>query len=327
LKTPRAIAILATACLLLGAVPAAPAPLITTTVLGTVPGYDWTVPAAINNKGEVAGYAGRTWPRTGYAAFVWTPKQGFRVIAEDAYATDINDRGDVTGYVLRCRVGHCELAGFVWNARGGFTDLGQWQPRAINNNGDIAGDCSNDVGTDAVCVIRNGVRTRFVCNGCAYRAADINERGDVVGYSARDYDGTWVVLFPRDGSAPVVLTECCWSEALGINNAGTIVGSQIDEATQLTKMTAWTRRGIEQIAGAGPAVVGWAVNSRGWVVGTEYVGSSVDSLPVAVIWAGGGSPLVHLAPGSPPSYAVDINEQGMVLGTVDGQVVIWRVRL
>lgn len=38
----------------------------------------------------------------GESAFVWTRTQGFTIIAENAVATDINDRGDVVGWINTC---------------------------------------------------------------------------------------------------------------------------------------------------------------------------------------------------------------------------------
>jgi hypothetical protein len=71
----------------------------------------------------------------GHNAFLWTRDGGFQLLAEDALATDINNRGDVSGYRFACTAdpdggGSCALHGFVWT---GFTELGGFVPMAINN--------------------------------------------------------------------------------------------------------------------------------------------------------------------------------------------------
>ena len=66
-------------------------------VLGSMSNLQWTIPTAINDHGTLVGYAGHTGTAYGYRAFLWTRATGFRVIAEDVIARDINNRGDVVG--------------------------------------------------------------------------------------------------------------------------------------------------------------------------------------------------------------------------------------
>src|SRR6478672_3001747 len=72
-------------------------PSIQTRLLGSFNGAPWTLPAAINNRGDVVGTAFPTGTTAGQDAFYWSEQTGFELIASDAVATDINNRGDVAG--------------------------------------------------------------------------------------------------------------------------------------------------------------------------------------------------------------------------------------
>ena len=110
------------------------------TVLGAFPGVQFTSPVAINNRGDVVGSIWPTDSPGGITAFIWTRKEGFQIIAPGAIAWDINDRGDVAGTTTRAMAAgrwiHLERAH-------GISSLGSVQPLAINNRGDVAGQCGD----------------------------------------------------------------------------------------------------------------------------------------------------------------------------------------
>jgi uncharacterized membrane protein len=300
-------------------------PRIETEIIGSFQNSQWTVPMGINNRGDIVGYVAPTGTMAGFNAFMWTRDAGFQLIATDAVATDINNRGDVTGYTYECvstpTGGSCAPHGFVWNPRTGFTQLGDLVPAAINNRGDVAGDCSTGE-TLAACAILNGERVQWTCEepSCGQVASGINERGDVVGWRfSPDFEEA--MFFPRGGS-PIVLGA---QTAEDINNAGTIAG-RAPTAVWPSNATLWTRAGLIQ-APSPETTVAVAVNARGWAAGIQF-GSGAPNQ--AFFWDGSGPTLTLLAPGSPGSEATDINDRGEVVGYVwkdfSYQLVIWTVR-
>jgi uncharacterized membrane protein len=300
-------------------------PRIQTDIIGSFGSYQMTVPTAINDRGDIVGYVSPTGTMAGVNAFIWTRESGFELIATDALATDINSRGDVTGYSYECFAmpwgGYCIPHGFVWNVRTGFMNLGSFVPTAINNRGDMAGECSTGQAL-AACAIIKGVRHQWTCDlpECGQIASGINDRGDVVGWRASP-DFTEAMLFPRRG-APVVLGA---QTAEDINNAGTIAG-RAPTSVWPSNATLWTRHGIIQAPGA-ETTVAVAVNARGWAAGIQF-GS--DGPNGAFFWDGRGSTVTPLAPEAFGSEATDINDRGQIVGVIQTgpfwEVVVWTVR-
>ncbi|MGB2714140.1 MAG: hypothetical protein WBC51_08185 [Vicinamibacterales bacterium] len=306
------------------------APQVEAQIVGSFGGFQWTVPTAINNKGDVVGSVSPTGTMAGHDAFLWTRKHGFQRLAQDAVATDINNRGDVTGYRFVCTTdpdggGSCALRGFVWNAQTGFTELGTFVPMAINNSGDMAGECATATGVDA-CAMHNGVVTVWTCelDSCAQGARGINARGDAAGWRSSP-DVELAMFFPRDGEA--VVLESPPGAMFGpltaedINDAGTIAGRAPTDISAAAA-TLWTSTGLVQEPSAASSVA-WAVNARGWTAGVRFDGDD------AFFWDGSESGLVLLAPDSTTSEATDINDRGEIVGSVTSGfqrlLVIWRV--
>lgn len=329
----RARISLALVLTLLAGVPSAGqnTPRVETEVIGSFPGFQWTVPMGINNGGDVVGFVLPTGTMAGQNAFLWTRDGGFQLLAEDAVATDINNRGDVTGYRLVCTTdpdggGSCALRGFVWSARTGLNDLGTFVPMAINNSGDMAGECPSATGLNA-CAMHGGVLTVWTCglDSCGQGASGINERGDAAGFRFSP-DFELAMFFPRDGeqvvldAAPGALFGFATAE--DINNAGTIAG-RAPTTVSSSAPTLWTNSGLVQVSGAVSGVA-WAVNARGWTAGVRFDGDD------AFFWDGTESAPVLLAPDAMTSDATDINDRGEIVGTITSgalrPLVIWRVR-
>ncbi|MFK4087486.1 hypothetical protein ACI2LF_25480 [Kribbella sp. NPDC020789] len=106
-----------------------------------------------------------------------------------------------------------------------------------------------------------------------------------------------------------------WSEAYGVNSAGTVVG-QTGDPTGGSHPWTWsngTYTELEPPAGVGqPQLSG--INNRGDVVGWGY--SFAQGRSVTVVWPAGGEPVVLAAPYE--AIAVGISDQGVVVANVNG---------
>lgn len=282
------------------------------TVLGAFPGAQFTSPVAINNRGDVVGSIWPTDSPGGITAFIWTRKEGFQIIAPGAVAWDINDRGEVAGTYYPCN--GCPPAGFIWSEHTGFSSLGSVQPLAINNRGDVAGQCGD---LFVACAIVRGRLIEWPCTlvGCFTEARAINDKGDVVVLRDSDNFGSDLTVYSRRGE-PTFLGE----NAVGndINNRGVVVGYSSANLPQL-----WTATS-EALA---PPVTFFgalqAVNARGVTVGYSLNNE-------AIAWDANTNVLTILRAEDPWAAAQDVNDRGDILGTatVNGvvQVVLWRVR-
>jgi uncharacterized membrane protein len=280
------------------------------TVLGAFPGVPFISPVAINNRGDVVG---SIWPTDSpgeITAFIWTRNGGFQIIAAGAVAQDINDKGEVAGFYYPCT--GCGPAGFIWNERTGFSSLGRVLPQAINNRGDVAGQCDSSV----ACAIVGGQLTEWPCNldGCFMQARAINDRGDVVVLREFSNSGSDLTVFLHTGD-PIFLGEAVGND---INNRGVVVGYSSANFPQL-----WTAAS-EVLA---PPVTFFgalqAVNARGLAVGYSLNNE-------AIAWDSKTNALTVLRAEDVWAAAHDVNDRGDILGTafLDGlvQMVLWRVR-
>ena len=295
-------------------------PTVSNEIIGRPVGYDTFDPTAINNKGEVVGFAQLL--EGGYItridAFLWSRPTGFTLIASDATAQDINERGEIAlahwdcaNDELRCYF----RGGALWRSGGELIDLGQMYPLAINNRGDIAGHCPgpfhdpNPIWFDgSACAIRGGIFVEWSCRAderyeaCGQIATDINERGDIVGQRFTTDDTFAAVMFPWQGGE-VLLAPLM--SAAGINNRGTVVGNELVGSYPAAVM--WTKGRPRRLPGGNVAI---AINARGWVLGYQYSGGTL-------LWT---------SPSEPPLYlkvsAAAMNDRGQLVGTSGSQMVI-----
>jgi uncharacterized membrane protein len=278
-------------------------------VLGSFPGSEWTLPNAINNRGHVVGGAmvDDVW-----FAFIWTRERGFELIAESAFARDINDRGEVVGWWRTC-ADVCTTSAFLWTRSEGFRDLGpDFVASAINNRGDLVGHCAR-IGDLVPCTMRDGVLTLFDC-GTSCRGGQfigINAKGDIVGLLYDDNSETDAFLLRRDGSR-VPLGP---GEAWDVNDRGTIVG-----VTGNGRAAIWTEDALLSLNTAGTSIA-TGINARGSVVGMD------NEWTRAFLWNPRKDSVAFLSDES--SQAYDINDRGDVVGWNGDdarEAVIWRVR-
>jgi hypothetical protein len=303
---------------------AAQSPTVETIEIGSVePGArSWVV--AINRHSVVVGTSeNRNFSPFRYRIFTWTRLGGFRIVLENAKATDVNDRGVIIGARRLCAYDErCQERGFSWSPSAGAVDLGAFVPFAINNAGTMVGFV-NDVTQPS---IRLGGQIRRLPDG--FIPIDINDRGVVAGEDRINWQqpsrhaAVWATSFGlrrldpsgREGSVT------------SINGSGMVTGASwhIDSA------------GAHHFNGAlftplGPAVLtspassnAEAISDRGWVVGSAGL--------KAALWLVGRRLIELPTPGAPlGGTAVDVNDAGHIIGRSNGSAAerrayFWIVR-
>lgn len=244
--------------------------------------------SAINDAGQVVG-----WSETGvcicsyapskYRAFIWTADGGIRDLGGPrdhfSVATGINKAGQVVGTIstypgLNSRA-------FLWTANKGMVELGTLggftSPTAINNAGQVVG-MSN--GHAFLWTRTGGMRDLGTLGGPRSEATDINDAGQVVGWSYSNSSGVlqahaflWTAAggMVDLGMPPGAIN----SKASGINNAGQVVGVYTLGGLYPLGLHGgrsiafvWTAtHGMTDLPGVGGEALG--VNEAGRVVGTR----------------------------------------------------------
>jgi probable HAF family extracellular repeat protein len=127
----------------------------------------WNTPTAINQRGDVAGFAGTPGDPDGNVlhAFIWTKRDGIRALGElpghvYSEASDINERRQVVG--VSCDADFADCRAFIWD-NGIMTDLNDLKApgyparldnaKSINDRGEITGRATDSV---------TGKRTAFL---------------------------------------------------------------------------------------------------------------------------------------------------------------------
>ena len=237
----------------------------------------------------------------------------------DSFATDLNEAGQVAGYSYSSTaVGN---RAFVWN-NGTMIDLGPGRANAINDLGQIVGHDGS--GHAFLVTPQGGVwfqdsdldgRNDFMIDlgtlddGSSSSATDINNAGQVVGYS-----GSLAFLWEAGNG----MTDLGSFTPVGINEAGQVAGNAAGAVL-------WDAAHGMIALGAGPGYTdSYAVglNDSGQIVGYQW-GPDDYYLVHAFVWTPGtpnGSTGVFTDLGLPIiGYAVHdagaINNAGQVVGT------------
>lgn len=289
---------------------------ITTTDLGPLGDGGWVESGlGINDRGEVVG---RGFDGQKAVAYVWSKQGGARVLGGiDGYAfaqsNDINNRGDVIGYVQPQSNAASHVRFWVRGTEG--IDLSPSVAlHALNNRGQAVGSSE---GRAIVWTVRDGIRyLEQPAGATAASAYDINEGGDIVGaitpFIGSSPGATAAAIWPKGGSPERAIPPPGPnppSFATAINNEGVFVGY-------------WGERLIDGrgfVGGPGVGFrmletpIGWAshpaaINERGDIVGSIF---SPLTGTRAVMWTSEGT-LVELGVGS----ASDINNRGQIVGWV-----------
>jgi probable HAF family extracellular repeat protein len=249
--------------------------------LGTLPGDTESGATGVNVNGDIAGYSR---PLAGNArAIRWSRGNGMTEIGGLPYtclgtwANDINAAGDIVG---ECLVDRYQIIyrPFRWTDAKGMEDLGTLDSdlggvaNAINDSGVIAG-ISNSASyyDDSRAVLWAGpgkaVQVGECAEGwCGTYASAINNNGDVAGSAygsafVRWHDGTM-----RDIGG---IAGALYSIAIGINQAGEIVGMSWLASEKRNRSFIWTASGgIRELTLPGKTeFVVTGINNNGEIIG------------------------------------------------------------
>jgi uncharacterized membrane protein len=292
-------------------------------IIGSFPGFQVTLPSAINDHGIVVGAVfGENTPQK---AFVWSRNGGFQVIAENsAVAHDINNRGEVVGD-LAGGGGTTGQVGFIWTESGGLEILGEsFLPFAINDNGDMAGIC---LPAFFACVRVNGVETRIPTDDCCDSLAlGINNQGDVVGLAphSEDPEGLRGFFFSRRGVFKWLSDDD--EQRLSprdINDTGVVVGRWQEGDTPFAAF--W--RDARRTRASFPSEA-YAINNAGNAVGVRIAEDGVGTTPI--LWDTSQQAIPLKTPVPFGTVATDISNSGTIVGHFspspgERRIVLWRL--
>jgi uncharacterized membrane protein len=269
--------------------------------------YTRSFALAVNGHGLVVGEGSMG---DSHAMFTWTAARGLREVLPNASPADVNNRGQVVGTIACVE---CVERGFVWTASSGVRELGDFYPFAINESGDMAGECGAD---KRPCAMIGG--QRFI-SASAGRATGINESGVVSGTRIIPTSGAQrAFVWTRTGGRRE-LNHAPWGQgdARAINDFGQVVGALTGnpagpEAGNFVAVR-WREIGRITAVHTDPTVA-FAVENHGWVVG--LASSAAQNAIYPILWRNGRVTRLPLGVNGVSGYASDINESGVIAGVV-----------
>lgn len=272
----------------------------------------------INAAGQVVGVSSDLLGKK--HAFLWDGSMrdlGVLPNTTESFAYAINDAGQVTGVSMS--LGSMTPRAFLWQ-NNTMADIGGFTPRAINNNGDVAGAMitkrNNVEWYDRACLWRNGTLTNLgTLSGNNSYAYGINDAGQVAGISFTANDANSRAFLWNSGAISDLGTfGGTNSQAYGISSRYVVgYANATGEAQHAVLYTLGTSGGANTSTDLGtlsaPYSYAYAVNSKAQVVGTSGQ---------AFIWQNGA--LFDLNMLLPPDSgwmleaASAINEKGQIAG-------------
>jgi probable HAF family extracellular repeat protein len=298
---------------------------------GTGPAPDDGV-HAVDDKGDVVGRRQQDVPFPPQEIVAWGHRRVTvapldLVFGDFPLPSAVNDKGQaVIGYI---HAGGNGSTAALWDIGGDVVDLGSLGGANtfgadINGKRQIVGSSSPEPGFVPVHAFRwdDGVMTDLgTLGGDLSEAVAINEHGQVVGNSRLD-DGRQHAFLWEDG----VMTDLGtlgggFSNAVDINDKGQVLGWSSNAAGR-PRGFVWEDGVMTDLGtlgtGTGTTTEVRAINERGQVVGTSRLD---DGSQHAFLWDDGEMVDLHTAtPEAEASAAVDINDKGEIVGTVDQRV-------
>ncbi len=273
---------------------------------GLTGGTAFTQVTAINDQGQVTGYASGTYNGVANSYSFLYANGGYTVLnlgsSGASRVFDINNAGQIVGSIATSTT----LTGFVYNNGtttalvSGSTGSGNLGAYAINERGEIAGNNGSAAFIQTV-----GGMVVIPGTTAAYAPAGINQAGQVVGTLASTGGG----FVYANGVLNAVPTATLYA----INNSGTSVGST--NSPTLPQALTYSNGVVTSLALGQIKSAAKAINDAGQIVGYSY--NTTNTASHANLWAGGVSyDLSVFAPaGSTWTDAVGINATGQIIGT------------
>jgi probable HAF family extracellular repeat protein len=248
---------------------------------------------------------------------------------QHGFGLEINDPGDIAGRTdLGPPNAPTATHAVFWSARTGPIDLGTLggvssETRALNNHGVLAGFAQKAGDTffqrhPTVWTLRAGaVETTELGPFAHGQAEDVNDRGEVVGWSAASPAPTspptafrWTA---RGGIVPLPPLGGPRSMAAGINGAGDVVGSSTVAPPFVDHAVVWWRDGsVTDIGTMGGPTSARSINDLGEVAG--FGQPCPGCQPHAMYWSAAAG-IVDLGTfGGVRSFAFEIDNLGRVTG-------------
>jgi len=285
--------------------------------LGSFGGAD-LVGLAINNNGDVAGYA---YLADGTIhAFRWTRAGGLEDLGANggslSQAYGINDNGDAVG-VYYDPVAN-EVHGFLAPRNGPMQDLRQpgrpiYRVSSITNDGQMTGLMLPTIYTHAYRTLADGTLQDIGSDGHDSAGLHINNAGDVTGAEVHDNAESAFRYSTATGKVDLGTLAGGRSSGLWINNAGVVVGWSESVPGEARAFRARPGFALEDLGTLGGEFTGAsAINDTGDIVG--WSGSA------AFVLYNGAQAMIDLNAQVPPVQgwrlfynALGINEAGQIL--------------